>query len=82
MKHFFTGVQNKMKPRIIPVFATEAEEAKWWYDNREELAQDFVEARKAGRLGEGSRARWLRRQAEKQQAEMATANSIEHNRAA
>ena len=24
--------------------ATEAEEAKWWYDNREELAQDFVEA--------------------------------------
>ncbi len=61
-----------MEPRRIPVFATEAEEAKWWYDNREELAKDFVEARKAGRLGEGSKARWQRRQAERQ-AELAAA---------
>ena len=64
-----------MEPRRIPVFATEAEEAKWWYDNREELAHDFVEARKAGRLGEGSKARWERRQAE------VAAKSLIHSRA-
>jgi hypothetical protein len=71
-----------MEPRRIPVFATEAEEAKWWYENREELAQDFVEARKAGRLGEGSKARWLRMQAEKKQAELAATETMESSRAA
>jgi hypothetical protein len=69
-----------MEPRRIPVFATEAEEAKWWYDNREELAQDFVEARKAGRIGEGSKARWARMQAERQQAEQTAAKPLEHSR--
>jgi hypothetical protein len=44
------------------------------------LAQDFVEARKAGRIGEGSKARWARMQAERQQAEQTAAKPLEHSR--
>jgi hypothetical protein len=58
-----------MEKRRIPVFASESEEAKWWYDNREALADDMVAAIREGRLGEGSKARWARLQAEKQQSE-------------
>lgn len=43
-----------MEPGRIPVFATEAEEARWWYENREELAQDFIDAIREGRTGLGS----------------------------
>jgi transcription elongation GreA/GreB family factor len=50
-----------MEPRKIPKFATEAEEARWWYDHRDEIAQDIIDASRAGRLGEGSRSRALRR---------------------
>jgi len=39
-----------MEKRIIPKFESEAEEAKWWFDNREELDQDFVQAFAEGRL--------------------------------
>ena len=39
-----------MNKRKIPKFANEAEEAKWWYDNREELDRDFAEAAKQGKL--------------------------------
>ena len=53
----------------MPKFATEAEEAKWWFDHREELADDMVTAIRKGRLGEGSKARWARKQAERLQAE-------------
>jgi hypothetical protein len=42
-----------MEKRRIPVFETEAEEAKWWYDHREELADDFVAAIREGRTGSG-----------------------------
>ena len=65
-----------MEPRKIPVFATEAEEAQWWYDHREELAQDFVDAAKAGRLGEGSKARFARRMAAKQNQEIENSDSL------
>ncbi len=37
----------------IPQFATEAEEAKWWYDNREKVSEEFQKAAKEGRLGRG-----------------------------
>ena len=33
-----------------PKFATEAEEAKWWYDNRRQLSVEFVEAAKQGKV--------------------------------
>jgi hypothetical protein len=37
----------------IPKFATEAEEAKWWYDNQELTFKEFQKAAKEGRLGRG-----------------------------
>jgi len=37
----------------IPKFATEAEEAKWWFDNRELVSDEFQKAAKEGRLGRG-----------------------------
>jgi hypothetical protein len=39
-----------MEKRIIPKFASEAEEAKWWFDHREELDKDFAQAFAEGRL--------------------------------
>jgi predicted DNA binding CopG/RHH family protein len=39
-----------MEKRIIPKFASEAEEAKWWFDNREELDKDFAQAFAEGRV--------------------------------
>jgi predicted DNA binding CopG/RHH family protein len=39
-----------MEKRIIPKFASETEEAKWWFDNREELDKDFARALAEGRL--------------------------------
>jgi len=50
-----------MESRRIPKFENEAEEAPWWFDHREEIAQDIVMASREGRLGEGSRARFQRR---------------------
>lgn len=37
----------------IPKFETEAEEAKWWYDNQELTFKEFQKAAKEGRLGRG-----------------------------
>jgi hypothetical protein len=51
-----------MEKRIIPKFETEAEEARWWYENREELARDFDNAVREGRTGPGSMARLRERQ--------------------
>jgi hypothetical protein len=39
-----------MEKRIIPKFASEIEEANWWYDNREELDNDFLKAIAEGRV--------------------------------
>ena len=40
-----------MKPkRIIPVFKSEAEEARWWDENRARLDKDLLEAAKKGQL--------------------------------
>jgi hypothetical protein len=51
-----------MEKRRIPKFESEAEEAKWLYDHREEFAQDFVDAAREGRLGPGIKVRWAERQ--------------------
>lgn len=37
----------------VPAFTTEAEEAKWWYDNRDKVSAQFEKAAKEGRLGRG-----------------------------
>ena len=39
-----------MKTRVIPSFATEAEEALWWFKNRKRLDSDLKKAAKSGRL--------------------------------
>ena len=43
----------------VPKFASEAEEAKWWYDNRELLSEEFHKAAKEGRLRRGGVVRLL-----------------------
>jgi predicted DNA binding CopG/RHH family protein len=44
----------------IPKFSSEAEEAKWWCDHREELAKAFETAAANGELHAGSAARLAR----------------------
>jgi predicted DNA binding CopG/RHH family protein len=46
-----------MEKRVLPDFKSEAEEAKWWFDNQEELDKDFAQAAEAGHLGRGTVAR-------------------------
>ncbi len=43
----------------IPKFATEAEEAKWWYENRDKVSEEFLKAAKEGRLRRGGVQRLL-----------------------
>jgi predicted DNA binding CopG/RHH family protein len=43
--------------RVIPDFATEAEEAKWWFEHQDELLEDFEQAAAEGRLSHGTAAR-------------------------
>jgi hypothetical protein len=42
-----TNTTNKNR-RIVPRFATEAEEAEWWYQNREVHGKDLLAAVKSG----------------------------------
>lgn len=37
----------------VPKFKTEAEEAQWWYENRDKVSDEFHKAAKEGRLGRG-----------------------------
>jgi predicted DNA binding CopG/RHH family protein len=39
-----------MEKRIIPKFASEADEAQWWFDHQDELFEDFKNAAAEGRL--------------------------------
>jgi hypothetical protein len=41
----------------VPKFATEAEEAKWWFDNQDIVFEEFKKAAKAGTLGRGGARR-------------------------
>ena len=45
---------------IIPTFASEAEEAEWWYNHRDELTKIFADAAARGELRTGSAARLAR----------------------
>ncbi len=46
-----------MENRVVPKFESEAQEAKWWFDNQDELLKDFERAAAEGRLGHGTVAR-------------------------
>ena len=39
-----------MRRKKIPVFRTDAEEARWWDRHRAEFDRDFITAAKSGRL--------------------------------
>lgn len=41
----------------IPVFKSEAEEAKWWASQEDRIAQEFEEAVATGQAGRGTAAR-------------------------
>jgi|SRR5580658_941777 predicted DNA binding CopG/RHH family protein len=43
-------MKSQTKKRVIPAFASEAEEAEWWYKNRRKLDADFQGAAKQGKL--------------------------------
>jgi predicted DNA binding CopG/RHH family protein len=47
----------------LPNFSSEAEEAQWWYDHREEVAKAFEEAAARGELRTGSVAKFARQAA-------------------
>ena len=50
-----------MADRMIPKFENEAEEARWWFEHRDEIGSDLVSASRQGRAGEGSVARHARK---------------------
>jgi len=41
----------------VPKFASEADEAKWWYENEDLIFKEFQKAAKEGRLGRGGARR-------------------------
>ena len=43
----------------VPKFATEAEEARWWFENDDAVSAEFQKAAKEGRLRRGGVARLL-----------------------
>ncbi len=50
-----------MEKRIIPAFETEAEEAQWWFDHREEIGADILAAVREGRTSLSSPSKRLKR---------------------
>jgi hypothetical protein len=52
-----TEVKSAKSGLKIPSFATEAEEAKWWFENEDKIADEFEKAAKEGRLGRGGARR-------------------------
>jgi hypothetical protein len=42
-----------MKRPVVPKFATEREEADWWYANRRVLESHLLEAMRNGTIGRG-----------------------------
>ena len=54
---------------VIPKFATETEEADWWYANRDLVEQEFLDAAAEGRLGRGTLKKRAQEAEAKQRAE-------------
>lgn len=58
-----------MEKRILPKFESEAEEAQWWYDHRDEIGADMLAAVLEGRNGIGTLGRAKLRAAAQAEAE-------------
>jgi hypothetical protein len=48
---------EKSKRLTVPKFGTEAEEAKWWYENREMVEEEFRTAIRGGTVRRGTAQR-------------------------
>jgi hypothetical protein len=48
-----SDVETAKSRLIIPAFASEAEEAKWWFENQELISDEFQKAAAEGRLKRG-----------------------------
>jgi hypothetical protein len=57
----------------LPKFETEAEEAQWWFDHRDDLSDEFLRRAAEGTLGEVSVARALKRRQARVESEQALA---------
>ena len=51
---------NLVKKLVVPKFATEREEAKWWDDHRDVVEANLSEALRNGTTNHGTAARVLR----------------------
>jgi len=49
--------EANMEQMTIPQFASEAEEADWWFTHQDQLLEEFELAAKEGRLGQGTAMR-------------------------
>jgi len=43
-------MKPETKKRIVPAFASEAQEADWWYKHRKTLDREMLEAARTGKL--------------------------------
>src|SRR5260370_10835538 len=46
-------MREKTKRPLAPKFKTEAEEAQWWYKNRDMVEKEFMKAIRNGTVGRG-----------------------------
>jgi predicted DNA binding CopG/RHH family protein len=53
-------MREKSKRPTVPTFKTEAEEAKWWYENRDMVEREFMTAIRNGTVGHGIAQRLAR----------------------
>ena len=51
------GQENMAQKLQVPKFANESEEARWWFDHSDAVADEFELAEREGRLGRGTVAR-------------------------
>jgi predicted DNA binding CopG/RHH family protein len=56
--------QIKKLKRMVPTFATEAEEAQWWYENRDAHGKELLAAVKSGEAQVLTREKLIARLAE------------------
>jgi hypothetical protein len=49
-----------MKKLVVPKFATESEEADWWYANKAVVEANLIEAMRNGTIGRGIMERLTR----------------------
>jgi predicted DNA binding CopG/RHH family protein len=52
--------EKKPTRPVVPKFATEAEEANWWYENRRMVADEFRKAMREGTIRRGTAERLVR----------------------